>query len=318
MLALTALGSAVLGWYIAGRVLRPLRSITSTARTISAGSLHQRLALTGPDDEFKALGDTLDDLLARLEGSFESQRRFVANASHELKTPLTVERTLLQVALADPDASAEKLRATCEEVLATGIEHEQLLESLLTLASSERGLERREPLDLSLIAGEAIAAAQPALERRGLELEAGLHLAQTSGDAALVERLAVNLIDNAVEHNVTGGRVEVTTALTAAGDATLTVTNTGPVVPPGEVARLLEPFQRLAGVRAAEPNGHHGLGLSIVRAIAAAHDATLDVQPLPGGGLTVTVRFRASGDRRSRERSLGRCAAETALRIWCP
>jgi signal transduction histidine kinase len=296
VLALTALGSAVLGWYIAGRVLRPLRSITATARTISAGSLHQRLALSGPDDEFKALGDTLDDLLARLEGSFESQRRFVANASHELKTPLTVERTLLQVALADPDASAEKLRATCEEVLATGIEQAQLLESLLTLASSERGLERREPLDLSAIAGEAIAAAQPALERRGLELEVGLHLARTSGDAALVERLAVNLIDNAVEHNVTGGRVEVTTALTGAGDATLTVTNTGPVVPPGEVARLLEPFQRLASVRAAEPDGHHGLGLSIVRAIAAAHDATLDVQPLAGGGLSVTVRFRASGD----------------------
>jgi signal transduction histidine kinase len=142
-------------------VLAPLRSITSTARTISAGSLHQRLAIAGPDDEFKQLGDTLDELLARLEASFESQRRFVANASHELRTPLTVERTLLQVALADPNASAQELRATCEEVLAAGAEQERLLESLLTLTSSERGLDRRERLDLAVIVGHALLTAEP-------------------------------------------------------------------------------------------------------------------------------------------------------------
>jgi signal transduction histidine kinase len=182
VLVLTAIGSAVLGWFAAGRVLAPLRSITTTARTISAGSLHQRLAIAGPDDEFKQLGDTLDELLARLEASFESQRRFVANASHELRTPLTVERTLLQDALADPNASAEELRATCEEVLAAGAEQERLLEALLTLASSERGLDRREPLDLARIAGHALLAAEPARKQRSLELTAELAPAPTAGD----------------------------------------------------------------------------------------------------------------------------------------
>ena len=173
-LALTALVAGGLGWVAADRVLRPLRAITSTARTISAGNLHQRLALSGAEDEFKQLGDTLDDLLARLEGSFEAQRRFVANASHELRTPLTLERTLLQVALADPDATAATLRSACEELLASQSEHEQLLEALLTLASSERGLERREPLDLSALTERALQAARPEIQRRGLELEVRL------------------------------------------------------------------------------------------------------------------------------------------------
>ena len=220
MLVLTAIGSAVLGWFAAGRVLAPLRSITSTARMISAGSLHQRLAIAGPDDEFKQLGDTLDELLARLEASFESQRRFVANASHELRTPLTVERTLLQVALSDPNASAEELRATCEEVLAAGAEQERLLESLLTLASSERGLELRERLDLALIAGHALLVAEPERKRRSLELTTELATAPTIGDPALVERLVANLIDNAVHYNAAGGRIEVRTEIDA-GDALL-------------------------------------------------------------------------------------------------
>ena len=141
--------------------LRPLREMTATARTITAGNLGERLALQGPDDEFKQLGDTLDDLLARLEASFEAQRRFVANASHELRTPLTLERTLLEVALADPGASAAKLRATCEELLASGREQERMLEALLTLASSERGLDRRDPLDLAKLAGDAVLMRPP-------------------------------------------------------------------------------------------------------------------------------------------------------------
>ena len=148
-LALTAAASALLGWFAAGRVLRPLRQMTLTTRTISAGNLHERLALAGPDDEFKQLGDTIDELLARLERSFAAQRRFVANAAHELRTPLTFERTLVQVALADPNASADRLRATCEELLASGRDQERLLDALLTLATSERGLERREPVDLA-------------------------------------------------------------------------------------------------------------------------------------------------------------------------
>ena len=293
VLAITTIGSAVLGWFAAGRVLRPIRSITATARTISAGNLNERLALTGPEDEFKALGDTLDDLLARLEASFEAQRRFVANASHELRTPLTLERTLLQVALADPNASAETLRATGQELLELQSEHERMLEALLTLASSERGFERREAFDLPDLVEDALRRLRPVIAERGLELDASLEVPATiTGDHALMDRLIANLIDNAIAYNVAQGRVEVRTA-TDAGRAVLMVGNTGPPIPPDEIERLFEPFQRLDRARANQ-NGHHGLGLSIVRAIAAAHGADLDAAARPGGGLTVTVRFRSA------------------------
>jgi signal transduction histidine kinase len=283
VLVLTALASTVLGWFIAGRVLRPLRQMDATARTISAGNLSRRLALGGRDDEFKRLGDTLDDLLARLEASFEAQRRFVANASHELRTPMTVDRTLLQVALADPDVSAEKLRATCEELLASGREQERLLEALLTLASSERGLERQEPVDLADLADQALLAVGAG------SVTASLAPAPTSGDPALIERLITNLLDNALRYNDDRGIVEITTG----GDddeAYVAVVNTGPVVPESAIERLFEPFQRL-GERTAEADGHHGLGLSIVRAIATAHGALVDALPREGGGLAVTVSF---------------------------
>ncbi len=284
VLAVTAVAAAGLGWFASGRVLRPLREMTATARTLSVGNLHERLAVKGPDDEIKQLADTLDELLGRLEASFEAQRRFVANASHELRTPLTVERAVLQVALADPNASEATLRATCEELLATGREHERLLEALLTLASSERGLERVEPVNLAELAGQA-------LDKTGSEIErAGLQPAPTSGDPTLIERLIANLIDNAVRHNDDRGEVMVRTAAQA-GRSLLTVTNTGPVVPGADVERLFEPFERLDSGRAAAADGHHGLGLSIVRAIATAHDARVDAQPLAGGGLAVTVSF---------------------------
>jgi signal transduction histidine kinase len=294
VLALATLASVPLGWIAAGRMLSPLRSITKTARTISAGNLHERLALSGPDDEFKQLGDTLDDLLGRLEASFEAQRRFVANASHELRTPLTLERTLLQVALADPDASAATLRATCEELLASGAEHERLLESLLTLASGERGLELRFPLDLARIADQVLRTARPEVERLSLQVTSELGQAPTFGDPALVERLAANLIDNAVQHNLAAGHVSVRTE-THEGRALLTVTNTGPVIPRDQVDRLLEPFQRLGAQRTSSGHEGHGLGLSIVRAIASAHDASLTVLPQAGGGLAVTVSFPGPG-----------------------
>jgi signal transduction histidine kinase len=294
LLVVTAIVSALLGWFAAGRVLRPLREMTDAARTISAGNLGRRLALTGPDDEFKRLGDTLDDLLARLETSFDAQRRFVANASHELRTPLTVERTLLQVALADPDATEASLRATCEELLACGREHERLLESLLTLASSERGLGYSERVDLARLAGRVLLTPRPDMQRHGLELDAALEPAAAAGDPALIERLMANLVDNAVRYNRPGGSVEVRTAAVN-GHAVVSVTNTGPVVPPEETDRLFEPFQRLGGGRAAGADGHHGLGLSIVRAIAVAHDATIDTVPQPAGGLAVTVSFARLG-----------------------
>ena len=288
VLALSAIASVGLGWFVSGRILRPLRQITTTARTISAGNLSERLALQGPNDEFRQLGDTLDDLLARLESAFEAQRRFVANASHELRTPLTLERTLLQVALADQDAGAAKLRATCQELLASGREQERLLEALLTLASSERGLDHRVRFDLAPLAERAVTAAQPEIARRGLGVVTTLAAAPATGDPTLVERLATNLVDNAVRYNIPDGRIEVRTA-TERGGAALSVTNTGPVVSPWDIERLFEPFQRLGPARTGAQDGHHGLGLSIVRAIAEAHDGRVVAHPLPDGGLAVTV-----------------------------
>jgi signal transduction histidine kinase len=284
VLALSTLASALFGWIAAGRVLSPVRTITTTARTISARNLHERLALEGPDDEFKQLGDTLDDLFGRLEASFEAQRRFVANASHELRTPLTLERTLLQVALADPDASVAGLRATCAELLEHGRDHERLLEALLTLASSERGLQEREPVELSSLVSELLLAR----ELGSLRLETTLAPSTVSGDRALLVRLAANLIDNAVDHNVPAGAIAIETG-TLGGRAFLSVANTGTVIPAEEIERLFEPFQRLSGGRVAD--GHHGLGLSIVRAIATAHGATIEARPGRGGGLDVTLEF---------------------------
>ena len=290
VLAGGTLGSALLGWFAAGRVLRPLRRITTSARTISATNLHERLALAGPNDEFKQLGDTLDDLLARLEASFEAQRRFVANASHELRTPLTLERTLLELALADPDAPAASLRATCEELLASGEDQERLLEALLTLASSERGLERREPLDLSILINRVLLAPRPTIERLSLHVETALAPAHASGDPALLEQLIANLIDNAAHYNVPDGQIKIETG-TNTGHVFLWVANSGPVIPPSEVDRLFEPFQRGGTDRPDENGDHHGLGLSIVRAIAIAHDATLTARAQPEGGLAVTATF---------------------------
>jgi signal transduction histidine kinase len=283
-LAAMVVVSVVAGWLVAGRFLRPLWTITATARDISASNLHRRLELerAGRKDEFTLLAATLDDLFARLEAAFESQRRFVANAAHELRTPLTAERTLLQVALADPDATVDSLRAACGEVLTLGRAQERLIDALLTLATSERGLEHREPVDLAAIAGE-VARSRAAT---------ALGPADTTGDPRLVEILVSNLVDNAVRYNVPGGRVDVTTSA-ADGQALLRVSNTGPVVPPGEVERLFEPFQRLGGQRLGGERlaGGHGLGLAIVRAVATAHGATVTADPRPDGGLTVEVRF---------------------------
>ena len=295
-LAIAAIGSAVLGWFASGRVLRPLRDMAETARTISAGNLGRRLALAGPDDEFKQLADTLDDLLARLESSFETQRRFVANASHELRTPLTLERTLLQVALADPDASATTLRTTCEELLASGRDQEALLESLLTLATSERGLERREPLDLAVLA-DRVVTDRSRLDGGSIEFVTDLVPSSTMGDPALIERLIGNLVDNAVRYNIAGGRVDVRTAPDGRASV-LSIANTGPIVEADELERVFEPFARLGSGRAAQADGH-GLGLSIVRAIADAHGAAVTAAAQPRGGLAVRVSFETGDGARS-------------------
>lgn len=292
-LVLTAVASAILGWFVAGRVLRPLRQMTAATQAISAGSLHQRLALAGPDDEFKQLGDTIDALLGRLEAAFGAQRRFVANAAHELRTPLTVERALLQVALADPGASADSLRQVCEELVSSGRDQERLLDSLLTLATSERGVENRETVELSAVVAAALRGAVPALEERSLSLTSAIEPTLLSGDRALIESLVSNLVENAIEYNQPGGRIEVR-VLDEGERAVVRVANTGPGVPADAVERLFEPFRRMHTDRTGS-DGHNGLGLSIVRAVAQAHQGTVTAEPGLGGGLTVTVNFPAAG-----------------------
>jgi signal transduction histidine kinase len=293
-LAGMAVVSMGLGWVVAGRALRPLRSITAAARDISATSLDRRLALKGPRDEIKELGDTFDSLLARLEGAFQSQRRFVANASHELRTPLARQRAIIQVALADPAATASSLRAAHERVLASGAEEERLIEALLTLARGQAGPEHREPLDLATLTGEVLASRRSDAHARQLEIRSELSQSVTSGDPRLVERLVVNLVDNAIRHNLDGGFVEISTA-TQAGQAVLRVANTGPRVPEAEIDRLFQPFQRMAPERTRHGDGGTGLGLSIVRAIAEAHGAAIAARPRPEGGLEVQVSFPAPG-----------------------
>jgi signal transduction histidine kinase len=288
-LAVIAVAATATGWFIAGRVLRPLRTITATARWISASSLHERLALSGPDDELKELADTLDGLFARLEGAFDAQRRFAASASHELRTPLTRERTLLQVTLADPACTAATWRAVSRDLLASNAEQDRLIEALLTLAGSEAGLGEREPLNLAAITSEALAAARPAISGLGLNVHADTRSAALDGDPLLIQQLVTNLIDNAVRHNIPAGDIQITTGINR-GHAVLSITNTGQLIPPAEIDRLFQPFQRI-GPRLARSDGGHGLGLSIVRAIATAHAATATVRPRPGGGLAIDVSF---------------------------
>jgi signal transduction histidine kinase len=286
-LALMVVISTGLGWLVAGRVLAPLRTITATTQQISEANLHQRLAMRGPRDELRKLADTIDGLLERLEGAFEAQRRFVANASHELRTPLTSARALLELAISDPNATVDTFRRTCRHALEDTEHQEVLIDALLALAQSQRGIERREPIDLAALTENVLQTHHPELAARGLELDASLGPTVISGDRRLVERLVSNLLENAIRHNVDGGRVAVGVQSRVDGGV-FAISNTGPPVPADDLRRLLQPFQRLAPDRTGDGLG---LGLSIVAAIATAHDATLDIQPGAQGGLSVEVRF---------------------------
>ena len=286
-LAGMAVISIALGWAVSGRVLRPLRTITTAVRDISATNLHERLALAGPDDELKELGDTFNALLARLDDSFQAQRRFVANASHELRTPLARQRALGQVAIDDPDATPESLRAAHQRVLAAGAQQERLIDALLTLARGQTGINRYERIDLASVTNQVIADRRAEASRYGIDVRTTISPAPMSGDARLVERLVANLLDNAMRHNVARGFVDIATGRRA-DQSVLVVENSGPKIAATDIDQLFQPFRRLQPDRT---GGGVGLGLSIVSAVADAHGAVIRASSRPEGGLRIEVAF---------------------------
>ncbi|MGW0997058.1 sensor histidine kinase [Streptomyces sp. NPDC002520] len=288
---LALLGLAVIafafGYAMAGRVLSPLGRITRTARQVAGSDLSRRIELDGPDDELKELADTFDDMLERLERAFTAQQRFVGNASHELRTPLAINRTLLEVHLSDPHAPVE-LQQLGKTLLATNERSEQLVEGLLLLARSDNQIVERKPVDLAEVAGQAIDQVHAEADAKGVEIRGERRPAVVQGNGVLLERIALNLVQNAVRYNVPkGGWVEVATEVDN-GHAVLTVSNTGPVVPAYEIDNLFEPFRRLRTERTGSDKGV-GLGLSIVRSVARAHGGHIAARPREGGGLVMRV-----------------------------
>ncbi|GHE06722.1 sensor histidine kinase [Streptomyces alanosinicus] len=288
---LALLGLAVIafafGYAMAGRVLSPLGRITRTARQVAGSDLSRRIELDGPDDELKELADTFDDMLERLQRAFTAQQRFVGNASHELRTPLAINRTLLEVHLSDPHAPVE-LQQLGKTLLATNERSEQLVEGLLLLARSDNQIVERGPVDLAEVATQAVDQVHAEAEAKGVKIRGERKPAVVQGNGVLLERIALNLVQNAVRYNVAeAGWVQVDTEVQH-GQAVLTVTNTGPVVPAYEVDNLFEPFRRLRTERTGSDKGV-GLGLSIVRSVARAHGGHIVAQPREGGGLVMRV-----------------------------
>jgi signal transduction histidine kinase len=272
---------------MAGRVLSPLGRITRTARRVVGSDLARRIELDGPDDELKELADTFDEMLERLERAFTAQQRFVANASHELRTPLAINRTLLEVHLSDPGAPME-LQQLGKTLLATNERSEQLVEGLLLLARSDNQIVERKPVDLAEVATRAVDQALGEAQQNGVEIRTECVPAVVQGNGVLLERIALNLVQNAVRYNIPeGGWVEVTTELQQ-GQAILVVSNTGPVVPAYEIDNLFEPFRRLRTERTGSDKGV-GLGLSIARSVARVHGGRIIAEPREGGGLVMRV-----------------------------
>lgn len=284
--------AVVLGWVLAGRALRSLQRVTDTARRVADRNLHERIALTGPDDEIKQLADTIDAMLERLDRSFDAQRRFVANASHELRTPLAVNRTLLEVALGEPEVSAD-LRQVGSTVLVTNERSERLVEGLLTLARSEQEVTERAPVDLADLVPAAIrheSGSDGEPSQHDVTFTLDLAPAFVVGSPLLLEQLVVNLVQNALRHAASATTATIRTAM-ANGHAVLELENAGPVIGKHEVEGLFEPFRRGNG-RTAEARGV-GLGLSIVRSVAIAHGGSVQAWPRDGGGLKVRVELPA-------------------------
>ncbi|MGW0886026.1 sensor histidine kinase [Streptomyces sp. NPDC002671] len=309
LLALAVL-SVLLGYLVSGWMLRPLQQMTATARRLSESTLHERIGLTGPNDEIKELADTFDSLLERLDRAFNAQRRFIANASHELRTPLAINRTTIDVALAKPGGVPDAVKTLGHKLLGTISRQERLLDGLLLLAKSERELQDRSPVDLSALVAHAVEQLAETARRVGVTLHHVLHPARAVGDPVLLERCAVNLIENAAKYNVVNGQIWIRTR-ESAGWTYLQVENTGPKVSPEQAESIFEPFRRLRTDRVGSARGA-GLGLSIVRAVMNAHEGTVQAHPRPTGGLVITLQLPASspqGRRRMPEEKASRAAA---------
>jgi signal transduction histidine kinase len=285
-LGVLAIASIGLGWLVSGRALRPVRSITEAARRASELRLGQRLALTGPDDEFKQLADTFDVMLERLDAAFTSQKRFVANAAHELRTPLTAMRTAIEVTLSKPTRTPDELEAMAARVKRSVEQAEATIEALLTLATSELGPTAQDSMDLATAAEDALDAAHAGIDQRHITVEAALEPALARGERVLLERMISNLVENAVRHNHPGGWLGIRT-IQHADSAVFEIANTGPSISAEQIPTLFEPFAR--SEQRLNPSDGVGLGLSIATAIAEAHHATITAHPRADGGLEVSV-----------------------------
>ena len=273
------------GWFVARHSLRPVQQITDAARRVAGGRFEERVALRGPRDEIRELADTFDDMVRRLAAAFDSQRRFVANASHELRTPLTINRTLLEVAMGRPDSPAQ-LRELGAALLQVNERQHAMIDGLLALAESEQRLAGTVPVDLGGLIRVSVGALQPEADQRGITVIVGETDASVDADPELLERLTMNLVQNAIRHNRAHGQAWVSCATTS--DAVeLHIANTGPSVPEDRIQELFEPFRR-GTARVGSPRGH-GLGLSIVRAVALAHGGSISARPRDDGGLVVVV-----------------------------
>jgi signal transduction histidine kinase len=271
---------------MAGRTLRPVHQMAAAARRLSSVNLHERIPLHRPKDELRELGETFNALLDRLGAAFTSQQRFVANAAHELRTPLAIQRATIQIGLGEFPVEEAELTAVRDELLAANRRHEQLIDGLLLLARGEGGLEHREPVDLAEVTEDAASPLAAQARERSVELVVRTEPATVDGDRVLLGQLVTNLVQNAIRYNRPGGLIEV-----HATEAELTVTNTGPEIPPDAVDGLFEPFRRLHRDRTGSASGA-GLGLSIVRSIVTAHGGVVSAEANPvGGGLTVRVRL---------------------------
>lgn len=282
--------SAFVAWLVAGRILRPIRTITSAARQITSEDLHERLSLPGPSDELVELGDTFDSMLERLETSFQDQQFFAANAAHQLRTPLAVLGAELELLATDPELDDTSVRESASRMRRTVVNAQQLLEKLLTLTRSSNPPEDGRPIRLDQLVGERLSLAAGRVDDRSLTVEGELAPATVLGDQALLAELVDNLVDNAILYNVAGGRIDVQTWAAPPASAVLQVQNSGPPVATNDVDALLEPFRRATQQRV---GAGYGLGLSVVRAIARAHGGRVDLDAPSEGGLSVRVTMPA-------------------------